>query len=160
MGAKEIKKGGIMLEDIPHANPITNLLKHNKGMLKLPIRVRELMITNRSVSFMSLFSPQLFNLLLRQQPILDQALPTIAPRGSIKVTKLMRQVQVSSISLIYLIFFQSIVMVIVSYPITNDPRLIMESSEMSRTLFLSLTSSTRNQLFSKGCILLSDLRRR
>lgn len=137
MGAKEIKKGGIMLEDIPHANPITNLLKHNKGMLKLPIRVRELMITNRSVSFMSLFSPQLFNLLLRQQP-------TIAPRGSIKVTRLMRQVQVSSISLIYLIFFQSIEMVIVSYPITNDPRLIMESSEMSRTLFLSLTSSTRN----------------
>ena len=46
-----------MLEDIPHANPITNLLKHNKGMLKLPIRVKELMITNRSVSFMSLFSP-------------------------------------------------------------------------------------------------------
>lgn len=57
MGAKEIKKGGIMLDDIPHANPITNLLKQSNGMLKLPIRVKELTITNRSVSFISLFSP-------------------------------------------------------------------------------------------------------
>lgn len=57
IGANEIKKGGIMLEDIPHANPITNLLKQSKEMLRLPIRVKELKMTNRSVSFMSLFSP-------------------------------------------------------------------------------------------------------
>lgn len=105
MGANEIRKGGIMLDDMPHANPITNLLKHNRGMLRLPIRVKELTITKRSVSFISLFSPMLFNFLLRKQPILDMALPTIAPRGSIKVTKLIRHFSPSSNSLIYLIFF-------------------------------------------------------